>query len=227
MALIDEIDSSCKLYIPAWHYGNEQQKAIDLSGNDNHGLIYGAKIGPTFTFLAKNWGYGYYFNGKSDYIRIKDDVSLRPNNLTIMLWFMLLTFERDMCLLSKITLPAGPGWIIQHYTTQKRRIQVYFYNGDTFTAYLLTSSYLELNKWYNVCVTHNGSEAKLYLNGKLESSDSDTTLDHSDHDLYIGCMDGQYRFANAIIGEVRLYSRVLSDSEIKEKYDVMKKLFCC
>jgi len=56
-----DLDLSCKLYLPFYRYGAEQTRIVDMSGNENHGVITGSVpypgnpvmtgVGSTF-----NWG---------------------------------------------------------------------------------------------------------------------------------------------------------------------------
>ena len=80
---------------------------------------------------------------------------------------------------------------------------------------------IELNEWYCIAVTYNGSELILYVNGVLENSwVLSGSLNPATNPLLIAkayhyldsCSDG-------IIDDVRVYSRALSADEVQELYN--------
>lgn len=75
--------------------------------------------------------------------------------------------------------------------------------------------------WYHVVGTYDGSTLKLYVNGSLEASKSysyATLGDSGQNQTVIGSgLGGEY--TSAIIDEVGVWSRALSDSEVTELYN--------
>jgi hypothetical protein len=79
------------------------------------------------------------------------------------------------------------------------------------------------NKWYHIACTFNTTDGtKLYINGALDSSDSDkTTIPTNAGGVNIGYLDilgSPSRFAPVILDDVRLYNRALSAVEVQQLY---------
>jgi hypothetical protein len=79
---------------------------------------------------------------------------------------------------------------------------------------------INANQWIYMTVTYDGSKVNSYINGVLnKSSDFNKPIDKSGEDLYIGLsLPGGIENFKGMIDEVRIYDRVLSDSEINALY---------
>ena len=78
---------------------------------------------------------------------------------------------------------------------------------------------MENRKWYHIAGTHNDENLKIYLDGEV-ISESDSRFGFAgtnDEDLRIGCAKGkpEYSFAGGAIDEVAIWSRALSETEIR------------
>jgi hypothetical protein len=79
---------------------------------------------------------------------------------------------------------------------------------------LVSKATLALNTWYYVVATYDGITAKLYINGKLDSSLSAVVSPAQNADpLYIGRRADGYN-TNALIAEVAIYPTALSAERI-------------
>jgi len=75
------------------------------------------------------------------------------------------------------------------------------------------------DRWYHVAGTYDGSEMKLYIDGVLDNSKSQTgSIDSTTDDLTIGRFSTDTGFFNGSIDEVMIYSRSLSQDEIRTHY---------
>jgi hypothetical protein len=79
--------------------------------------------------------------------------------------------------------------------------------------------------WNYIACSFNGRVQKLYLNGKLVAQQSIDTMEICDTDpLRIGSWwQGDSQFFDGILDEVRVYNRVLTDTEIFQLYKLGKK----
>jgi hypothetical protein len=85
------------------------------------------------------------------------------------------------------------------------------YRVDSQTSYPVNGS-----TWIHVAATYDGSTIKLYINGTLESSRSASfQIGVNDLALGIGAEPGGYRPMQGVIDDVRVYTRALSDAEIR------------
>jgi hypothetical protein len=83
--------------VGCWHFdGGLGSKAVDSSGNSNHGTLSGGKFGNSL-----------FFNDGNDYVEVSDDASIAPPSITVEAWV-------------KGTAPIGPyKYIISKFYTLK------------------------------------------------------------------------------------------------------------
>ena len=92
--------------------------------------------------------------------------------------------------------------------------------GGTFRQHIVILNSLEGKTWHHIVGTCEDKRVKIYLDGKIlfehESLFSFTGI--NDHDLRIGCAKGkpQYAFEDGSIDEVAVWSRVLTEDEIRD-----------
>jgi Concanavalin A-like lectin/glucanases superfamily/Secretion system C-terminal sorting domain len=80
-----------------------------------------------------------------------------------------------------------------------------------------TTPIVQLDRWYNVVWTFNGTTAKIYVDCNLiNSADSAFQPFASNYDLYIGKLNNaQYPYwLNGDLDDIRIYNRALSNEEI-------------
>lgn len=202
--------------------------ANDQSGNGNNGLVTAASL--TMDRFG-NSNAAYNFNGTTSYIRINSTASLNNGSVSLSGWFNtnnLPANEADSVkgIISKwwqlnstcngnynaysvgLTKPAGKNPVVGAATN--------FYAGDVFYS----SNVIEKNKWYHFTFTHSAtSGGKLYVNGQLVNSNTTAgTICNSTNPIYIGAevTNGTlWRFFNGKIDDIRIYNRVLTQSEIE------------
>jgi hypothetical protein len=81
------------------------------------------------------------------------------------------------------------------------------------------------DSWVHVCMTIDSSGTiNAYHNGQYKGSDSTGTLSNSSPEIYIGAADFGHspRYADALIDDVRIYNKELSDSEVVDIYNETK-----
>lgn len=84
---------------------------------------------------------------------------------------------------------------------------------------------INLNEFYHVAVTNNGSEYKFYLNGALShtaTSNVQPTIAQTQLAYIGGSTDGWGETFDGIIDEVALYNRPLTAEEIATRYNAGK-----
>jgi hypothetical protein len=82
-----------------------------------------------------------------------------------------------------------------------------------------------LNAWLHVASTFMKPVMKNYINGILDNSGNiNLSIGSSSYDVAVGARhpDDPGEFFVGFIDELRIYSRALSDSEIKALYDATK-----
>jgi hypothetical protein len=96
------------------------------------------------------------------------------------------------------------------------------HNGAWNTVISTTS--LAQNTWYFGAVSFNSTTGwKLYVNGRLESTNSNTTaVSGTGVSVLIGAYDPGANLFNGKIAQVMIYDRALSDTEIRQNYEVLR-----
>jgi hypothetical protein len=200
----------------------------DESGNKNNPST--ANI--TFTtdrFGNKNAACA--FNGKSNFIQIPDNSSLRfKKSFSISTWVLVRGFYEGKCHGNRIIMKGSADYLkgsymltfddnkssngSNCYTESTDKLRQSFYAAF---ATPVTNDYIVPGKWYLLTYTYDGSNALLYVNCKLQAKGVVRNADFSNnYDLFFGKMDNsQYPYwFNGLLDEVRLYNRALTKDEI-------------
>lgn len=191
------------------------ENANDESGNGNNGTVNGAT--PTADRFG-NPGKAYSFNGANNYIEIPHNQSLVPNQFSIQVWVKNNgSDEQYKHIVSKY---YRDSYKMEGYVFQWRNdISSYLFsvsNGpieDHHIEYPCASP----GNWNHFVMTYDGNEAKLYANGVLAGTLA-FKLKHSDMPLEIGRDYRSMHYFNGNIDDIRIYNKVLTESEIQALY---------
>jgi len=193
--------------------------ANDETGNGNNGTVYGATLtadrngnpNSAFGFSGTeqekiNCGHLPYFNFNT--------------GVTFAVWIYP-TIENAGAIIMKWAYGKEDKYLWM------RDQEVHFYLFNCFDLVQLESSTIPLNEWTFVVATYDGSIAKIYINGVLDTN-KNASGDVADWtaDMYIGYNSSgrtynyeKYTSFNGSIDDVRIYNRALSESEILELYE--------
>lgn len=197
--------------------------AADVSGNQHHGVVYGAT--PTNDrFGIPNSAYS--FNGVDNYIEVTHDAILNPTSaITYAGWFQSNSVGQIGEILSK-----GSDVMAGFYTARVHPPPVNMGFGVLFTEDQSTSTITSVNastvslsvgRWYFFAVTYDGQTLCSYIDGILTNSVSvSKTLGSNQGPLSIGRhpLEGYRYWFNGKIDDVRLYNRALRAGEIDTLY---------
>ncbi len=92
--------------------------------------------------------------------------------------------------------------------------------GSTGSESAFSAEGIELNLWQHVCITRSGlGKANIFINGVLSGEvNQKSGLPTLGHNLFIGNrMNGDLGF-DGLIDDVKIYNRILSNSQIKQIY---------
>lgn len=200
--------------------------AVDESGYGNHGTVNGA------TLIKDRFGsddHAYHFNGNGNSIYCDNSSSFQiSSDITVCAWVKLQPTSHGQVIINKYLLSVDKGWLIETYP-------------DGIVAFNVRSEVGELNssggnfnifddQWHFVVGQRNGTLLKIYIDGGLNSQqNSFTDADMSNSaDLMIGVQSDRpndpLAFCKGVIDDIRVYSRALTDSEIKGLYDFSYQL---
>jgi hypothetical protein len=158
------------------------------------------------------------FDGVNDYVRVPHSASLSISGpITILVWVYLTRLNVDQKILHK----QSPGYKLCIYTNNKVEFEI----RDPTEQYHLNrdvpgGTVLELNRWYFVGGSWNGTEIRSIVNGAFERPFSYTgAMGTTTNDLGIGVeYNWTSRFFNGLIDEVRIYEEALTTSQIQQLY---------
>jgi len=201
-------------------------QALDSSGNNNTGTLYGGvKKVPGIN------GQALSFDGVDDYVDINDSFPTGNSQRTISFWFKTDSFciaEENCASGDMFAYDYGgdPGLSFE-IVAQNNAVALSFYSHTVITPQYALSA----QTWYHVAVVVPSgatltSNVLAYINGSLQTlstiSGSSQTLNTLSSDISIGARQaggGSHDlYYNGLIDEVRIYNRALSASEIAEQY---------
>jgi len=206
--------------------------ANDLSGNANHGVVYGAQL------TVDRFGradHAYLFDGLDDTIEAPHSASLDITGpITVSCWVKAHdTYWRSGLVIKAPDYDPSVGY---HLRTvyDKAHFGLYYSAGSTHKGGGAASDTLvNDNVWHLVTGTYNGSEIRMYVDGQLEtltpysigyeSNMAALQIGHYYYpysDLWGPGHEGRNNVTlNGAIDEVRIYNRALDQSEITELYN--------
>lgn len=189
--------------------------ANDLTSNGNHGTVSGATL-TTDRFGRSNSA--YYFDG------INDDITGSTYN------WPLYKSTRTISLWGKIhVLPSANGFLLTYgYGGHNSVNSVYFQYVDGYGKTFVYAGYLNdiqvlfnynLDTWYNIVVTFDGTVATLYIDGTLIAQENKSTWNTLSSNFHFGNFDNWTSYLNGAIDDIRIYNRVLTQDEILLLYN--------
>jgi len=72
------------------------------------------------------------------------------------------------------------------------------------------------NTWYHICVTHDSTSGKLYVNGQLIATTSAKGFEGGECNFTLGCRYSKTGYCAAKINDFRIYDHCLSAAEVHE-----------
>ena len=200
--------------------------ASDMSGNNNHGVVFGA------TLSEDRYGrlsHAYNFDG-DDWIELPHNKLLNgQSNVTIAAWY-------------KLNNGAGEGQIISSGDYRGGNDPIHLRLGPSgstqFSLHNISTSYTysSMNsRWYHLAVVlksdESSSQLTVFINGE-NIAYSEKTLQVIYYDVnmptIIGALEGRPfysspgQFFNGSIDDVRIYNRAFTSTEIDELFESEK-----
>lgn len=194
--------------------------ANDLSGNGNNGVVNGATL---TTDRNGNTNSAYSFNGINTSIQVQSNSTLLlTNNYSLNGWFNANVFfntnNSDRSIISKV---ASTGWYNGYEVmvggNTNDIVHVGNVGGNNFI--LGNSGYL-INTWYMFSVTFDGNTMKLFMNGSLVNSQTQTgNIQTGNIPLRFGMREGNFQYFNGKIDDIGIWNRALTQQEITNLYN--------
>ena len=210
-----------------WGISNTDRSIVDLSNNNNHGLL-GGLPGSQVTadmplFDVYNKG-ALKLDGSTDYISVENATSLNPTTVTVSIWVKRNGYQSSIASYLRRNYSDAYG-ILGDIAADNVRFKIY--NGSAYPE--SPNATLSLNEWTNIVGTYDLANIKIYKNGvfvgqtahtsAISYASANTTLTIGRDDPVAG------RYMNANYGSVLIYSRALSAAEVLQNYEAQKSKF--
>lgn len=193
------------------------KEAKDLSGNGNDGEL----MGDAQWTADGQFGGGLSLQAIPDFVEVPDSDSLDlEESLTLAIWAKIDGLPDGSCALF-----MKPTTYMLHTTTGGDGIKMdplIFIGGSYGSWPTPANATATMGEWHHFAATYDGTEYGLYIDGELidsyERADGGA-IDQDDNVLAIGRdnrPDCSQRNSPCIIDEATIWSRALSEAEVKE-----------
>ena len=188
---------------------------FDKSGNANNGTLTN---GPTFNTGSLG---SIVFDGIDDIVSLSSLQSFNDiNPHTYNAWVNMTNFD-------------GYDWVLNNGSSGPTGTSLIIYNGKIGFFYRgggaveQSNTLMNLNTWYNICVTYLGNTIVLmYLNGVLDATkNTGATWGSGNTNPRLGSWyNGSYPFGGKI-SNIQVYNRALSASEVQQNFNATRARF--
>ena len=200
-------------------YAGTGTSFYDLSGNSNHGTVINGAV-----YSTSLSGY-FNFDGSNDYVNVPHSSSINiADNFTVSFWSKQKTNTAQVPL-SKYQ-SGVRGWVFVYNNTAN--LMSFDGRNQTGDGYKNAESSVPapLGVWNHYTGVKSGVNMIIYQNGVATgsttwSSAGDMTTSSN---MTVGSLNGTFHSA-CDIGQVLLYDRALSASEIKQNFDATKNKY--
>lgn len=192
------------------------------TGSTVYDLLTRASQAITTATFASSGSISYFLFAGSGNITGSKNVDISgANSRTISCWvyFTSKTIQSIMCIGVN---GAGTGWGIETSSTVFTLSK-----GNSGTV---TSITYDTGRWYNIVYTGanlsaNSLTINLYVNGSLQYTGTDTSINTTNSTLKLGTNNSGTLFFNGRISSASIYKKVLSDRDVKKNYESMKSRY--
>ncbi|HJW87345.1 MAG TPA: LamG domain-containing protein, partial [Candidatus Brocadiaceae bacterium] len=195
--------------IGKWSFDGD---AKDSSGNGNDGIIKGA------TFVDGKFGKALSFDGVDDSVSIGANLIKKDNTpFSIVSWFKIPSGGGNSyydTIYSSGNCDGSYGF--HSYAGGDKRL---YFDKECVVGLISANTQYFLDVWHQGIVVYNGNSARIYLDGVPDSNwVAVANQGGAEANDYIGSIASSYYF-KGLIDEVRIYNRVLSETEIQAEWN--------
>jgi hypothetical protein len=192
------------------------------SGSNTFDLITKTVSTLTSVTFSSSGSVSYFvFSGSGNITGSSNTNITGANSRTISCWvyFTSKALQSIMCVGVN---GAGTGWGIE---TSSTAFSLSKGNSGTTTTVTYTTG-----QWYNIVytgenLTANSLTVNLYVNGSLQYTSTDTSINTTNSTLKLGTNNAGTLFFNGRISSASVYNKALSADEVKKNYDCLKSKY--
>jgi hypothetical protein len=217
-----------------WEFEEGSGKIAYDSAGTHDGRIVGDP-----TWVRGSIGSALHLDGFRDYVEIPDDVHLRPRHITISAWINMESLTNHMMVVSKSN--YADSYEEQYAVHVRvdgeywRRVGMNIKRNSNCEPWLgwyrvYSQTLLNLNTWYMVTGTWDGTHLRMYVNGVREGDETEVPAGPIDDcpggTLRIGrWRAGDEQCFHGLIDDVRLYDESLSEADVKSLFEAGPRVF--
>lgn len=209
--------------------GNSTNMTLTVTGSGATSASFSAASQGTLVFTGSSTVHGYAVN-------TAPNILTGSTNLSVCVWINSRTPPQAITgIIDFNHSQATNGWVIQSEdsTTNKFYYFAYYQGSGIFQPAGNFGAgkgvQLTYNTWQHLCYTKTGTSVIGYLNGvqrvNYTATSATITYAASIQPLYIAAVQGNARFVNGDYGNVQIYNRGLSASEVLQNYNAQRARF--
>jgi hypothetical protein len=204
-------------------YPGTGSSCFDLSGtNISTGEIIN---GPVFNTSVNNKHFTFNGGVNAQLIRIPNSTNLNTQTPSVEVWIKTNAILQTGGLFEKGDVNSQYS-LLQDNSILRWRQMIPGFNDVA----VLTSSFMNINSWYQIVGTFVSGSQRLYINGAQVATGTATgTISTSNVGMSIGVLGGysgsRTYYYNGNIAIVKVYNKVLSQSEVVQNYNALKGRF--
>ena len=203
-----------KAYATPFVIGTRTGTVKDYSMNINDAIL-SLSTTPRWVYDEDRKSGAYSFNGNDNVITSNNTFAL-GNNLSICFWT-----KPSMSSVKEMVIHGDPG--NGAFELYQSGTSIVLRGGATSPS-VTGSNALTISNWSHVCGTISNTVGKVYSNGVLLNTGTVIVSNSSARAVNIGAYQNLNYSFNGIIDDVKIYNRVLADSEIEKMYEIGEKL---
>lgn len=186
--------------------------ANDERGNGgNYGTVYGATL--EVGRFGKQYS-AYKFNGINNYI-FSNGYNFVGSKMSVNVWIK--TSNNDSDTSGKAIIELTNAVIYMSRNSYLGKIMTAF-DGSTIGQTDHGTVSVNDDKWHLITCTNDGSTTSIYIDSKLDTKYGDIGIGGNVTQFTIGAISAKRAFWDGSIDDIRIYNRVLSESEITQLY---------
>ena len=193
-----------------------------VGGNDG---TFEPAAGPVYD--SANGG-SIVFDGADDYVDFTDNFTL-TNNITVSAWIKTNTNIQTTIIGKYQYATNDRSWYIGTYTNGSSLQVILSSDGINFNRYICGN--INDGNWYHVSFSFSSGLVKMYINSiqqtitQIGSNTITTLYDYTDS-IEVGSVgDGISNFFDGNISNIKIYNKVLTNSEVLQNYNALKNRF--
>jgi len=195
--------------------------AVDLSGNNHHGVIFGAI--PAVDCFG-NQDRAYQFDGVDDYIDIGYNILSGDGDFSISIQFKTTASSKQVIIQQRSSDACGGCNGEYMLQMQDGKLQFWTYKDGYKWESISEKTYHD-GQWHFITAVQTGSGGKIYIDNDEIVTNSKGRVDlDSNICSYIGAdVRNKSDYFKGTIANVRIYKRALSDNEV-QKFHLLKNV---